>query len=249
VLAPREHAGSDLRVRCARVFLRGVLPVRALAALVLLFALGSAGCVRRYVEPGLDQPHALVKIRTLHHARSGPQLDLAVRIAVEDDEFGIEMPGDDSMRVVRVRPLATSYRVVSAFFHTETRMRTVYETEQYQCGTTTGGYGHSTYSQPRYCSRQVTRQRLETVRFEDGSCEARAVQFAPLDGAVYLVQYDYFGPGVCSMTCMRQLDTGGGTFQFVACGSAEPPVMPTSGGEAYQYDTVPPPIVVAPPTP
>jgi hypothetical protein len=217
-------------------------------ALWLGVAVSAAGCVPRYVEPGLDQPHALVKVRTLHHERSGPQLDLAVRLEVEGNEFGLEMPSDDALRLVRVRPLPTRYRVVSAFFHTEMRMVTVYETEQYQCGTTTSGYGSSTYTTPQYCSRQVPRQQWQSVRVDDGGCEAAALQLAPLAGAVYLVQYDYFGPGVCSTTCMRQLDTGGGTFQFVACGSLEPPVMPTSGGEAYQYDTVPPPVIVAPPT-
>lgn len=216
--------------------------MRALGTTVVLLALTLPGCVRAYVEPGLDQPHALVKIRTLHHERSGPDLDLAVRLAPDGDEYGIEMPGDDSMRVVRVRPLPTRYRIVSSFSHTVMQMQTVYESEQYQCGTTTSGSGSSTYSHPQYCTRQVPRQRMQSVRVGDGDCEAAVFQVAPLEGAVYLLQYDYFGPGVCSMTCMRQLDTGGGTFQLVPCGSAEPPVLPTSGGEAYRLDVAVAPV-------
>ncbi len=212
--------------------------MRALAAFLLL-GLTVTGCVRRYVEPGIDQPHALVKIRTVHHARSGPQLDLAVRISSEGTEYGIEMPADDSLRIVRVRPLPAGYRVVSSFFHEVMEMRTVYESEQYQCGTTTSGSGTSTYTNPQYCTRQVPRQRMQSVRYSDGECEATAFQVEPLDGAVYLVQYDYFGPGVCSMSCMRQLDTGGGTFQLLPCSVGEPPVRPTSGGEAYELDPAP----------
>jgi hypothetical protein len=200
--------------------------------LVVTLALATIGCVRRYSEPAVTEPHATVKIRVLHHEQSGPQLDLAGRLAPDGEEYGIDL-ADGGIRVVRVRLVPTVYRVASSFFHTMQQMQTVFVSESYACGTQTSGYGTHSYSTTRYCTRSVPRQQWTTVRIDDGGCEATAFQTMPIEGGVYLVQYDYFGPGVCSLTCLRQIDTGGGTFRFVPCGAGEPPAVPiaTSGGE------------------
>lgn len=217
--------------------------------LAILATLFTAGCVHRYVEPRIDEPHATVKVRVLHHVRSGPQLDLNGRIFPADDEFSIAVV-DDGLRVVRVRLLPTTYRISSGFFHTVQQMQTVYVSESYACGTQTSGYGTHSYSSTRYCTRSVPRQQWVTVRISDGDCEAAVYQPTPIEGGVYLVQYDYFGPGVCSLTCLRQIDTGNGTFQFTPCGVAEPPALATAGGEsASVLQVVPPdPAASAPPS-
>jgi hypothetical protein len=224
------------------------MSLRLLVLSAVMLASGS-GCVRRYEEPALTEPHATVKIRVLHHERSGPQLDLEGRIRPAGDEYGIQL-ADDGLRVVRVRLVPTTYRVSSSFFHTTMQMQTVFVSESYACGTTSSGYGTHTYSQTQYCTRQVPRQQWVTVRVGDGDCQALAFQPTPVEGAVYLVQYDYFGPGVCSLTCLRQVDTGAGTFQFTPCGVGEPPALASVGGESpLVLQVVPPDAHVAPTAP
>jgi len=236
--------------------------VHALLPVVLILVLG-AGCVHRYTEPAPTEPHALVRIRVVHHTLGGPQLDETVRL----NGYAIDMPpgsaATPSTWALRVRPEATTWRFGTTFFHVEHRQMMRTYTRQVPCGTTTGGYGTSRYTQTRYCSQ--TEQRWETVavRVVDAACEASALQ-RPQVGGAYILQYDYYGNGQCTAQCLRQIPAPDGiSFRLMPCGAGEPPgiVGPppplppmTSGGEAPpspppQQPSAPPPSWPADPPP
>ena len=221
---------------------RAVLP-----ALIALLSLSA--CVRRFEEPRRDEPHAVVKVRIVHHAQPGPRLDEGVRW----NEYEVAVPQPrgyvptESLRVVRVRPEPSRWSFATTYFHTVTRTeyRTEYRTEQYACGTESSRTGSYTSTRTRYCSRQVPYQRLVTVtdRIVDGACRG-AVLHQPIAGAMYVMQYDYFGDDRCSVQCLRQVGATDGTFRFVPCGAGEPPAgvtYPAGGEEALPPVATPPP--------
>lgn len=211
-----------------------------LSLLIAFFALSLVpGCVRRFEEARPDEPHAIVKIHIVHHTLSGPQLSQRAQwnghdVAVPWGAAGVSREG---LRAVRVRPEPARWSIDTEYFHLVTRMamQTVYRPESYSCGTTTIGSGQYARSMPRTCTRQVPEQRLVTVvdHITDGAC-SQALAHTPIAGAVYLLQYDYYGPGHCSAQCLRQLRAPDGSFRLVPCGAGEPPPessFPTSGAE------------------
>ena len=214
-----------------------------LSALIALLALSA--CVRRFEEPRLDEPHAIVKVRVVHHDSPGPQLAEDVRW----NEYAVAVPSPmgaqprESLRAVRVRPELAQWAFATTYFHTVTRMemRTEYRSEQYACCTETTGFGSTSSTRTRYCTRQVPEQRWVQVtdRIVDGACRA-GVAHRPMAGAMYVVQYDYFGGDRCTVQCLRQLGATDGSFRFVPCGRGEPPPETMVAGAGGALPPVPP---------
>ncbi len=172
-----------------------------------------------YQPPALSEPHATVTIRVVHHEVRGTlsrheTLVQGRRIPIGEREAIVQ--GAPLTRTVRVRPELAGWQFASAFWHSEQRLNTVYETERYPCGTQTTGYGASARSSTRYCSRQVARQRWQTVQVSDGECE-RGFELAPRIDQRYVLQFDYYAPGQCRARCFVRLPQPGGGFQLAPC--------------------------------
>jgi len=203
---------------------------RSLPGLLPLIAGLVAGCgPPRYEAPALDEPHAVVTVRVVHHEISGR--DLAHQTLIDGHEVSlgrreVALRGTPLTRAVRVRPLPSLWRFESVFSHTEMRMETVYENERYACGTQTVGFGTSSRTETRYCDRQVPRQRWRPVRVTDGECRS-ALRLAARIDRRYLVQFDYHGNRSCRARCFEQTPLAGGRFQLSPCGyRPEPPPPP-----------------------
>lgn len=198
---------------------RGVSPMRRLLQL-LVIAAATSGCVRAYPQPAVDEPHADVQIRLVHHQELGPEFDERVRIG----EWGVQMsesvPGV-RQGTLRVRPEPTVWSFETEFFHSVTtwQTQTYWQSQSYMCGSSRYG--------PQYCSRSVpvTRTVPVTVRIPDGGCST-TLPHDPIAGAVYLVQYELAGNGVCQASCQRLLAGPGGQLLATPCGPGEP--IPTS---------------------
>lgn len=196
-------------------------------ALVLVL-LAACGHGRMYEEPAPEEPHAILKFSVTYHAAPGPSLDEDLLLdgqRLAGPELGI-LTGRRFMRAYRVHPRAASLRARSFFYHRVVVPRTEHYTEyeRYPCGTTTSygssglGGTRSSYSTTRYCSRPVSRWRTvyDHRTIPDGECVSQA-RFTPEAGALYLIQYDFYGHGQCRFQCMRQYPTGGGEFQLSPC--------------------------------
>lgn len=215
----------------------GILPLVGLIA---------AGCVHHYAEPRADEPHALMRVRAVHHHWAGPSLSERVQLNGYDIEMPPAVRTAPRTRAIRVRPEPGAWSFETQFFHYRSRQELRPYTRQEPCGTTTTGFGRSRRTETRYCTR--TEQRWETVRdrIVDAACAAQVVH-TPIAGGVYLVQYDFYAHGQCTAQCLRQLTQPDGTFRLIPCGAGEPPTAPlTSGGEAYALP--PPPGAVPQPT-
>jgi hypothetical protein len=184
--------------------------------LALAMPVLAVGCFHGYPQPGLEEPHADVQIRVVHHAEIGPQYDERVQIAGYDVSF-TETAGGLRQTTLRVRPEAAEWSFQTDFYHPVTtwQTQTYWQSQSYMCGSTRYG--------PQYCSRSVpmTRTVPITVRVPDGGC-ATAMPQTPLAGAVYLVQYEFVANGVCQATCQRLLAGPGGSLLATECGGNEP---------------------------
>jgi hypothetical protein len=183
---------------------------------VVLAALAAVGCVRAYPQPAIDEPHADVQIRVVHHQELGPQWDESVRIA----GYGVALTGTQPgvrQATLRVRPEPAEWLFQTDFFHPVTtwQTQTYWQTQSYLCGSSRYG--------PQYCSRSIpmTRTVPITVHVPDGGCGTSMVQ-TPLAGAVYLVQYELVANGVCRASCQRLLEGPGGALVATECGANEP---------------------------
>jgi hypothetical protein len=179
---------------------------------VLLFAmLGATGCYLHYEPPTLAEPHATIKTRVVYHAVSGPQLaqHVLVNDHVADVPNPVTLPGEVS-RAVLVRPEGMRFDVRTTFFHTASIPQTV--TESYTCG--------MIGNVPQTCTRVVTK--MVTIQVTDGAC-AQAAGLGPQPDAVYLMQYDYFGPNRCSLACFREQPQPDGSFRNAPCDPPPPP--------------------------
>jgi hypothetical protein len=196
------------------------------SVLALSLALCGAGCVRGYPQPALDEPHADIQIRVVHHAEITPEYDEAARIG----EYGVsftETAAGVRQTTLRVRPEPTVWSFQTDFYHSVTtwQTQTYWQSQSYLCGSTRYG--------PQYCSRSVpmTRTVPVTVHVPDGGCSTAMPQ-TPLAGAVYLVQYEFIANGVCQATCQRLLANPAGGLGAVECGASEPipdsPVPPSA---------------------
>ncbi len=187
---------------------RSLLPAAA-----ALFALG---CVRGYPQPSIDEPHADIQIRVVHHAEISPEYDEQVRIQSYGVSF-TESHAGVRQTTLRVRPEATAWTFQTDFFHSVTtwQTQTYWQSQSYLCGSTRYG--------PQYCSRSVpmTRTVPVTVHVPDGGCSTDMEQI-PLAGAVYLVQYEFIANGVCQASCQRLIAGPNGALLATACGASEP---------------------------
>jgi hypothetical protein len=169
-----------------------------------------------YVQPKPSEPHAIVKIRsTIHHRyRSNLSQELFLgEWSIDPRVYGATQGADADTVHVRVRPEPSWFTARTVFSHmawrTVTRPHTV--TESVPCGTSATGT-------PQTCTRSRTEHRTETEHYTvvDASCEDSTF-LRPNAGAVYLIQYDFYGNADCRTTCFEQLPTPDGRFQLVGC--------------------------------
>jgi hypothetical protein len=194
----------------------GVLVIAVVACL------GSAAMQPRFEEPPASEPHALVKIRVAYHSYPRTLLNQTVslnglRVPLEPPGGTLDAPSSHAVRVP-LEPLQWSFG--STFYHTvsQTTQQPYTRTEQYYCGTTYSGYGTNRYSSPRYCTRTQTAYRpvTTTQTITDAACTTAVAQ-TPRQGAVYLVQYDYFENGQCTVRCAEQVPQADGSFRMEPC--------------------------------
>ncbi|MBX3269878.1 MAG: hypothetical protein KF729_06435 [Sandaracinaceae bacterium] len=189
--------------------------LRAALPLIALAACGPP----RYEAPSLTEPHATVTVRVIHHDISGRDLQHQTLLDGHEISLGERVAavrGAPLTRSVRVRPRPDRWEFRSVFSHTEVRMETVMENEQYNCGTQTVGFGASARTQPRTCTRSVPRTRSVTRRVVDGECRAIA-PFSPRVDGHYVMQFDYHGPGSCRARCFEQTPQADGGFALRPC--------------------------------
>jgi hypothetical protein len=206
------------------VLLRGgvpaVTPRRAPVVVALaLLAMGGAACRPRYEPPLLTEPHATAKLRIAYHHVPPTTLEQLVLINghVADVPPPVTVPGEVS-RAIPLRLEGTGVDVRTSFYHMVTTYQT--RTETYVCSTTTYPCGNSTCTRSETCTRTVTVP--VTVRVSDGQC-AQAAGLGPQRDGVYLLQYDYYDAGRCSLACLREWPQPDGTFRNSPC---EPPPPP-----------------------
>jgi hypothetical protein len=204
-----------------------------LVGVVLLLA---SGCIPPYEPPRADQPHAVIKLRRTYDTTAGTHLSEAVDI---DEHYALregahsamgKAPRTDS---ILAHPVPGKFVVRSNFFHHEMRTvqesyqesRTTYRMESYSCGTASS-YRSCTRSVPH--TEYTTKYRTVTKQVEvsDGSC-ARGIRFSPLDQHVYLLQYTYQAPSVCSLSCFEQVQGPDSTFK----NGPGPPAPPAEDDE------------------
>jgi hypothetical protein len=180
--------------------------IRRLAA-ALAALLGAGACHPPYQPPSLAEPHATLKLRIAYHDTPGTHLNQVVLIDKHDAGVPapVRVPGEIS-RAIPVRLQATRVDVRSSFVHNITTLRSQQQT--YTCGLN------------RTCSRTVMVP--VTVTVTDDHC-ARAFRLGPQQDGVYLLQYDFYGEGRCTLACMRQWPQPDGTFRNGPC---EPPPPP-----------------------
>lgn len=194
-------------------------------ALVIAMSIGASGCVHKYKAPLADQPHAIVKIRRAYASHAGDTLSESAFIgeyqALTQDRAA-ELDATQTT-AVRVHPGPIAWKVSSAYTHTEMQHvqehyteRVPYTTrETYSCGTGTSS---------RTCSRTATHYRSESktrwvnkqVTVVDAECSSQTRQLAEV-GHMYLLQYSYTGPDICSLLCLEQAPRSDGNFDTKPC--------------------------------
>lgn len=199
--------------------------------LVALACLLWSACVPPYEPPRSDQPHAIIKLRRTYETTAGASLAEAVDIdehsALREDVHSAVAMAPRTAAIL-AHPIPSNFVVRSDFFHNELRTvqesyqepHTTYGTESYSCGSTTSY---------RTCSRSVSHTSYETrwrtvtktVQVSDGEC-SQGVRFAPQDRHVYLLQYTYQAPSVCTLSCFEQIQNSDGTFRDEHCPPAPP---------------------------
>lgn len=183
-------------------------------------ALAVSGCVPpKYVQPELTAPHATVKLRVVHH--DFPKTRCAGQFLANDHSLptpAIDDPSQAATAAVRVEPEGLRMKYRATFTHPETRLVTQYRSESYACGTT--HIGNSSMTQ--YCTRQVPYQTTQTVTVTDAACTAN-VAFTAVVGAMYLLEYDFYSNGHCSLKCFVQHPNADGTFALEPCRSRTDP--------------------------
>lgn len=198
---------------------------RLLPLLILTLFVGTACRPAAYVQPLLTEPHAILKIRHIVHARRGPMYASAIRIGeFSVDERTLEdVQSDAAIIHLRIHPTPDAFSVRGESYHMESRLVTRYRTEQqsYSCPQQQcSGYGtsrscHTVYST---CTRshQVPYTAHEMVPVVDDAC-GDTFPFAPRVGSSYLLQFDYLGENQCRLTCFEQVLDGVGGFVLSPC--------------------------------
>jgi hypothetical protein len=170
-----------------------------------------------YRQPDMTAPHAVVKVRVIHHQVPGPNRDASLRL----NGLTVPLPAQADLKeaatvAVRVQPEASTWALATDFYHQTSRQESYMQSESYACGTQTTGYGSTASTTTRYCTRNVTKYRTVTERISDGACQA-SLQHVPEVGGMYLLQYDFYGGGQCSMKCFRQKPAENGEFELSPC--------------------------------
>lgn len=201
------------------------------ALLITASAAFGSGCVPAYHPPTAQDPHAIVKIRRSYDTGGGTRL--RERLLVDDHsafdglvpaELGASARTDSTL----VWPVTANYAFGSTFFHTESRQvqETYYtqvpytSTESYSCGSGTS-FQTCTRTVTHYRSESHTRWVTKLVEVSDGACQAK-LSFTAMANNVYLLQYSYQEPNVCSFSCFEQVPQPDGTFQNRPCLVAVP---------------------------
>ena len=151
------------------------------------------GCLHRrkpaYAPPQPNQPHAILKIRTVYHRSDGPQLKQAVNIG--DRALGLNPPGpigQGSTTPLLIHPKRTWLAFALQFYEFRQHIRR-----------DTTGQSHTT----------TTRRTL-------AACKAGA--WVPgREGETYLIQVNYMAHDTCTISCKQQLEGPEGQAQFVPC--------------------------------
>lgn len=197
---------------------------RSFVALAIT-SLALTGCVHKYEAPLANQPHAIVKIRRAYASHAGETLTESAFIGeyqVLEQNRAADLD-ETQTTAVRVHPGPLAWKVSSTYTHTE--MQHVQEhyteqvpysaTESYSCGTGTSA---------RTCTRMVTRYRTASktrwvnkqVTVTDAQCKSQTRQLAEV-GHMYLLQYSYTGPDICSLLCVEQAPRADGQFDTKPC--------------------------------
>jgi hypothetical protein len=169
-----------------------------------------------YVQPRASDPHAIVKLRSTFHHMYRSSLSQEIFL----DEWAIDprLYGDTQGRNadtvhIRIRPEPSWFTVRTVFSYLAARRVAKLHTviEPVTCGSPSTGM-------PETCTRARTELRNETEYYTviDASCEDRTF-LRPNAGAVYLLQYDFYGNTDCRLTCFEQLPVPDGRFQLVPC--------------------------------
>jgi len=194
----------------------------------LWVAMLASACVpAAYVQPAPNQPHALLKMKHVVHAKHGPMYAAVTSLGDEViDDHTLSTAQHELGQgawTMRVRPEVATYAVAGHSFHME--QRTVQKTRQvpesYSCPQQqcTYNYPGGTQCQTVYntCTRYHTEYYSEqqTVSVDDDAC-ARRVTFAPIVGHSYVIQFDYLGDNNCQALCFEEVQQ-----QLVTC-----PIVP-----------------------
>jgi hypothetical protein len=166
--------------------------VVVLAAVAVL-----AGCYRAYVLPSRNEPQAVVKVRVSYHSQPGPQL--SQRVLINGERIEIPTPpqgaprGDQPCRTGAAGPdaLGCGGDVLSRDVGSTATDGTY--SENYHCG-----YARAAST----CTKSSTRTRTVWVAHKmiDATCSRAMLQAPQIDG-VYLVQFDFYASGHCTLSC------------------------------------------------
>jgi len=184
-----------------------------------LLALHGSACYLPYRAPSASEPHALLKLRRVHHY-SGPSWrwgETRTDQALIDDELWLATDDSPSQRApqtrtVRVRPGRHALNVSTRLWHSEElrELKTVEVNKRYPATETVYKDGkHETRTVTK--TERVTEQRWETstVDITDASCSGTVeIQFQAT--GVYLMQYTFTGDGQCSLVCLEQTRSAAG---------------------------------------
>jgi len=197
--------------------------------LVAVCSAALVGCIPEYRPPTLAEPHAIVKLRRSYDTSGGSSLNEQLLV---DEHYAYrsgvpsQLAATPRIDSILVYPTPATFEMSNRFFHVE--MRQEYEsytvqtpytsTESYSCGS---GTSYQT------CTRTVTNYHSETryrwvtrpVEVSDGACNSE-LRFVPSANRVYLLQYNYQEPNVCSLACFEQVPAAEGTFQNQPCVAA-----------------------------
>lgn len=202
---------------------RGVSPMRQILSAALILVSVAACTPPAYRQPAASERHAIVKIRSTIHRRYRTNLSHSIHLnewSIDPRIYGTEQGADATTMHIRVRPESIWWHVRTVFSHQisqrVTRPHTV--SERYACGSYTSGTGAYRSTQTRYCYRTRTENRTET-RYQtviDADCQGKTFM-NPRAGAVYLVQYDFYGHNDCRLACFEQLPLPDGRFELAPC--------------------------------
>lgn len=173
------------------------------------------GCVPvpEYRPPTHNELHALVKVRLVYRAWSGPELEQLVTIDghdIREIPLPVQQGVGVATRSVLVRPGSAAWTIQTTFFHNDvTSHAETYETtESGFCGSTA-------------CVQSTPHARLvnHVEREDDATC-TQGMKLLAVAGETYILEYEFFANQQCSLRCYRQVYQRGGSLTNVPCASS-----------------------------